>query len=70
MEDIVCPDCRKPIMSIRKVENLLRSTTTKTLLSRCFCGVTYEIRSLKQNVLEISTSSGKKVKQFIGEGNQ
>jgi len=70
MDDIVCPDCQKLIMSIKKVENLLRNTTTKTLLSRCFCGVTYEIRSLKQNVLEISTSSGKKVKKFVREGNQ
>jgi RNase P subunit RPR2 len=70
MDEIFCPNCQKPIMSIKKVENLLRSTTTKTLLSRCFCGVTYEIRSLKQNVLEISTSSGKRVKKFIGKGNQ
>lgn len=67
MRDLICPDCEKPIMSKQKAENLLRTTTTKTLVSRCLCGVAYEIRSLRQNVLDISTSSGKRSKQFLNE---
>jgi len=68
MKDIICPDCEKPIMSMQKVENLLRTTTSKTLVSRCLCGVAYEIRSLKRNVLDVSTSSGRRSEQLIEEG--
>ena len=65
MNDLICPDCEKPIMSIQKVENLLRTTTSRTLVSRCLCGVTYEIRSLRRNALDVSTSSGKRSEQVI-----
>jgi RNase P subunit RPR2 len=67
MNEFLCPDCQKPIMSTKKAEKLLQTTTSKTLLSRCGCGVAYEIRSLKQNVLDISTSSGKRSEQSIDE---
>ncbi|PIX24234.1 MAG: hypothetical protein COZ69_06700 [Deltaproteobacteria bacterium CG_4_8_14_3_um_filter_45_9] len=68
MKDLLCPDCEKPIMSMQKAENLLRTTTSRTLVSRCWCGVAYEIRSLKRNVLDVSTSTGKRSEQFIEEG--
>jgi len=67
MSDLICPDCNKPIMSLKKAENLLRTTTTKTLMSRCWCGVYYEVRSLKKNFLDVSTSSGKRSEQFLVE---
>lgn len=70
MKELICPDCQKPIMSIKKVGNLMRNSTSKTLISRCLCGVTYEVRSLKRNVLDISTSSGKRSEQFTEEGNE
>ena len=35
-----------------------------------FCGVGYEIRSLKRNVLDISTSSGERSEQIIEEGEE
>jgi len=68
MKDLLCPDCEKPIMSMEKAENLLRTTASRTLVSRCWCGVAYEIRSLKRNVLDVSTSTGKRSEQFIEEG--
>ncbi|MGQ9637933.1 MAG: hypothetical protein ACUVT6_09095 [Thermodesulfobacteriota bacterium] len=67
VNDLICPDCQKPIMNMQKVENLLRTTTSKTLISRCWCGITYEIRSLRENVLVISTSTGKRSEQLIKE---
>lgn len=70
MNDLICPDCNKPIMSIQKVENLLRTTTSRTLVSRCWCGVAYEIRSLRRNVLDVSTSTGKRSEQLIEEGEE
>lgn len=48
MNKLICPDCKKPIMTLRKAEKILRTTTTKTLISRCWCGVLYEVRSLKK----------------------
>jgi hypothetical protein len=35
---------------------------------RCLCGVAYEIRSLRRNILDVSTSSRKRSEQFIEEG--
>lgn len=67
IDDLICPDCERPIMSKKKVKNLLRATTTKTLVSRCLCGVAYEIRSLRKNVFDVSTSSGKRSEQPIEE---
>jgi len=67
MSDLICPDCNKPIMSLKKAENLLRTTTTKTLVSRCWCGVLYEVRSLKKNILDVSTSSGRRAEQRLEE---
>jgi hypothetical protein len=55
-------------MSIQKVKNLLRATAGKVLIGHCFCGVEYEIRSLKRNIIDISTSSGKRSEQFTEEG--
>ena len=69
MKDLICPDCERPIMSIQKVKNLLRVTAGKVLIGHCFCGVSYEIRSLKRNVLDVSTSSGKRSEQLI-EGDE
>ena len=68
MHDLICPDCEKPIMRIQKAKNLLRTTAGKVLIGHCFCGVSYEIRSLKRNVIDISTSSGKRSEQFMEEG--
>lgn len=65
MDELICPNCQKLLMSIKKVEFLLRTTITKTLMSRCVCGVNYEIRSLSGKCLEISTSSGKREKYLI-----
>lgn len=67
MSDLICPDCNKPIMSLKKAETLLRTTTTKTLVSRCWCGVGYEVRSLKKNILDVSTTSGKRSEQNLEE---
>lgn len=67
MNDLICPDCKKPIMKLKKAENLLHRTTTKTLVSRCWCGVGYEVRSLKKNILDVSTSSGKRSEQHLEE---
>ena len=67
MEEMMCPACGKMVMSIKKVENLLRQTTSKILLSQCSCGKTFEIRSLKRNVYEILTSSGKKLEIITNE---
>jgi len=65
MDEVKCPTCGKMIMSIKEVERILRNTFSKVLLSRCLCGETFEIRSPTRNVFEISTSSGKRLKQFI-----
>lgn len=65
MDEMKCPTCGKMIMNIKKVQNLLRKTPSKVLLSHCICGEAFEIRSLKRNVIDISTSSGKRIEQFI-----
>jgi len=65
MEEMICPACGKTVMSIKKVENLLRQTTSKILLSQCSCGSSIEIRSPTRNVFDILTSSEKRLKQFI-----
>jgi len=67
MNELTCPSCERPIMNMRKAETLLRATTSKILIGHCFCGVAYEIRSLRKNVLNISTSSGQKSEQLIEE---
>jgi hypothetical protein len=56
-------------MNMRKAEALLRTTASKILIGHCFCGVAYEIRSLRKNVLDVSTSSGKRSEQIMEEGN-
>ncbi len=68
MSELICPDCHKPIMSLTKAKKLLQGSVTKTLMSRCWCGVSYAVRSLTKNRLDISTSSGKRSEQLIGEG--
>jgi len=65
MDNVKCPTCGKTIMSIKEVERILRNTFSKVLLSRCLCGEAFEIRSPTRNVFDISTSSGKRLKQFI-----
>lgn len=65
MDNVKCPTCGKIIMSIKEVERILRNTFSKVLLSRCLCGEAFEIRSPTRNVFDISTSSGKRLKQFI-----
>ena len=65
MDNVKCPACGKIIMSIKEVERILRNTFSKVLLSRCLCGEAFEIRSPTRNVFDISTSSGKRLKQFI-----
>ncbi len=65
MDEVKCPACGKMIMSIKEVERILRNTFSKVLLSRCLCGEAFEIRSPTSNVFDISTSSGKRLKQFI-----
>lgn len=67
MSELICPDCKKPLMSLKKAEKLLQATVSKTLMSRCWCGVSYAVRSLRKNTLNISTSSGKKSEQWIEE---
>lgn len=67
MNVLICPDCQKPLMSMKKAEKLLQTTTSKTLMSRCWCGVAYAVRSLRKNTLDIFTSSGKRSAQFIKE---
>lgn len=67
MVDVKCPTCGKMIMGVREVENLLHKTTSKVLISLCLCGESFEIRSPTRNIFEISTSSGKRLKQFIEE---
>lgn len=68
MSDLICPDCERSIMSIQKTKNLLGAASGKVLIGHCFCGVEYEIRSLKRNILDISTSPGKRTEQFMEEG--
>ncbi len=65
MTDLICPDCKKLLMSLKKAEALLRTTTSKTLVSRCWCGVGYEVRSLKRNTLDISTTTGRRIEQLL-----
>lgn len=65
MDNVKCPTCGKIIMSIKEVERILRNTFSKVLLSRCLCGEAFEIRSPTRNVFDISTSSGKRLGQFI-----
>jgi hypothetical protein len=65
MDNVKCPTCGKIIMSIKEVERILRNTFSKVLLSRCLCGEAFEIRSPTRNVFDISTSSGKRLRQFI-----
>jgi hypothetical protein len=55
-------------MSVQKAKSLLRATSGKVLIGHCFCGVEYELRSLRRNIIDISTSSGKRSEQFIEEG--
>jgi len=68
MEEMMCPACGKMVMSIKKVVDLLRQTTSKILLSQCSCGKAFEIRSLKRNAYQILSSSGKKL-EIITDGN-
>jgi hypothetical protein len=65
MDNVKCPTCGEIIMSIKEVERILRNTFSKVLLSRCLCGEAFEIRSPTRNVFDISTSSGKRLRQFI-----
>jgi len=65
MDEVKCPTCGKMIMSTKEVERILRNTFSKVLLSRCLCGEAFEIGSPTSNVFDISTSSGKRLKQFI-----
>ena len=65
MDEMICPSCGKMIMSVKKVESLLRITTAKVLLSNCLCGEAFKIRSPKRNVFEISTSSGKRLEHVV-----
>jgi len=65
MDCVKCPTCGQVIMSIKKVEGLLRKTSSKVLLRHCLCGEAFEIRSLKRNAFAVSTSSGKRLEQFI-----
>ncbi|NWG04218.1 MAG: hypothetical protein HXY44_15300 [Syntrophaceae bacterium] len=67
MNEMICPSCGKMIMSITEVERILSNTFSKVLLSRCLCGEAFEIRSPTRNLFEISTSSGKRLKQFIDD---
>jgi len=67
MVDVKCPTCGKMIMGAKEAEKLLSKTMSKVLISRCLCGEAYEIRSPTKNIFEISTSSGKRLKQFIEE---
>ncbi|NWG01836.1 MAG: hypothetical protein HXY44_03135 [Syntrophaceae bacterium] len=67
MGELKCPTCGKIIMSIKEVERILSKTFNKVLLSRCLCGESFEIRSPTRRVFDISTSSGKRLKQFIEE---
>jgi hypothetical protein len=64
MYKVKCPTCGKMIMDTKEVDRILRNTFSKVLLSRCLCGEALEIRSPTRNVFEISTSSGKRSKQF------
>ena len=68
MNKLMCPVCEKMIMSIDKVESLLRNTFSKVLLSHCVCGEALEIRSPRRNVFKISTASGKQSEIFIKNG--
>jgi len=65
MVDVKCPVCGKMIMGAKEAEKLLHKTSSKVLISRCLCGEVFEIRSPTRNVFEISTSSGKRLRQFI-----
>jgi len=65
MDKLKCPTCGKMIMDTKEADRILRNTFSKVLLSRCLCGEAFEIRSPTRNVFDISTSSGKKLKQFI-----
>lgn len=67
MDEMMCPACGKMVMSIKKVVDLLRQTTSKILLSQCSCGKAFEIRSLKRNAYQILSSSGKKLEIITNE---
>ena len=69
MEEMKCPSCGKMVMSIKKMEDLIRVTTSKVLLTHCACGEAFEIRSPTRNLFKISASSGKSVDIFT-DGNQ
>jgi hypothetical protein len=67
MRGMRCQTGGKIIMSIKEVERILRNTFSKVPMSRCLCGESFEIRCPTRNVFDISTSSGKRSKQFIGD---
>ena len=68
MEEMKCPSCGKMVMSIKRMEDLIRVTTSKVLLTHCACGEAFEIRSPTRNLFKISASSGKSVDIFT-DGN-
>jgi hypothetical protein len=61
MGEMKCPSCGKRVMSIKRMEDLIRVTTSKVLLTHCPCGEAFEIRSPTRNLFKISASSGKSV---------
>ena len=69
MEEMKCPSCGKMLMSIKKMEDLIRATTSKVLITHCACGEAFEIRSPTKNLFKISASSGKSVDIFT-DGNE
>jgi len=64
MEEMKCPSCGKRVMSIKRMEDLIRVSTSKVLLTHCACGEAFEIRSPTRNLFKISASSGKSVELF------
>jgi len=69
MEEMKCPSCGRMVMSIKKMEDLIRVTTSKVLLTHCACGEAFEIRSPTRNLFKISASSGQSV-DILTNGNQ
>lgn len=67
MEEMTCPTCGKMVMTIKRIEDLIRATASKVLLTHCACGEGFEIRSPTKNLFKISASSGKNVDLFKKE---
>jgi len=60
VDEMVCPVCKTAMVSARVVKSLFQAARWKALICHCICGEAYEIRSSKEDILEISAVSRKR----------